>query len=177
MTLVTFLILTAPFALAFHEKKTIEKTLKELFLKPLPKPIPTVLTALKIFAIFFCILILENILLSTLGFNEADKVRDVISKQGTLALLLAVSLAPIGEELLFRGYLQKRVGIILSGLVFAAFHLGYGSFSEVLAAFSFSIIAGLEFKKTKNIYACILSHALFNTLAVIAIVTSGLAFH
>ena len=171
MTLTTLLILIAPFALAFYEKKTWEKTLKELLLKPLPKIRPTVATALKIFAIFFFALIALNLLFLKLGFNEADKVREVVSRQGVLALVFAVTLAPIGEELLFRGYLQKRVGIILSSLLFAGLHLGYGSLTEVIAAFSYSIIAGLEFKKTRNIYACIFSHALFNGLALLALLS------
>ena len=172
MTLTALLILITPFALAFYEKKTWEKTLKELLIRPLPKIKPTVVSALKIFAVFFIVLIALNLLFLKLGLNEADKVREVVSKQGFLALVFAVTLAPIGEELLFRGYLQKRLGIILSSLVFAAFHVAYGSYTEVIAAFSFSIIAGLELRKTKNVYACILSHALFNGLALLAFLSA-----
>ncbi len=49
------------------------------------------------------------------------------------------------------------------------FHYGYGSVSEILAALSVGVLFGLYVQKNKNIYPVILSHALYNSLAIIAV--------
>ncbi len=171
--LVPFVILAIPIALAYLEKKEIKKTLEELTLLPLPKISPTFYSAIKIFCFFFASLIILSVVFSLAGFSEPDKVKEIITKQGLLTLLLTVTIGPIGEELLFRGFLQKRMGITISSTLFAALHFGYGSVSEVLAAFFFSVISGLEYRKTKNIYACILAHTAFNAMALIVFFATG----
>ncbi len=164
MSLTTLIILAIPFALVYLEKKN---PFKELFLIPFPKLKPTIYSTLKILGLFLLALIIEGLIFTLLGFKEADKVREVITQQSQLTLILAVTLAPIGEELLFRSYFIKRIGVTLSSLLFAGLHLGYGSVTETVAAFTFAMIAGREFNKNKNIYACILSHAAFNAISLI----------
>lgn len=164
--LVPFLILAFPFALAYLETRDWRKTLNALSLTPLPRARQTLFFAARIFLVFIASMVLFSIALSLAGFTEPDKVREVITRQSAFALLLTVTVAPVAEELLFRSYLVPRVGVLLSSLVFSGLHWWYGSLTEMAAAFLFAVIAGADFRKNKNVYACILAHAAFNALAL-----------
>ena len=80
-------------------------------------------------------------------------------------------IAPIIEEITFRGLFVKRLGIIPSAIIFALLHSGYsGSISSLsfifllLSAFIFGAVAGYLLKRTKSIYPSIVAHILINTL-------------
>lgn len=83
-------------------------------------------------------------------------------------------IAPIIEEITFRGLFVKRIGIIPSAVIFALLHSGYAgsinslSFLTLLsAALIFGIISGYALKKTKSLYPSIVAHILVNTIASI----------
>ena len=79
-------------------------------------------------------------------------------------------MAPIDEEILFRGFLVPRVGIVVSALLFAVPHLlTYASLSEFAAAFIFGLLAGYFFRRYKSLYPTILAHALVNLFTILAI--------
>ena len=84
-------------------------------------------------------------------------------------ILFIVLIGPIDEELFFRGFLVKRIGIIPSALLFAILHAGYGSTFgiDIIAAFIFGLLAGYIFKKTNSIYPTTISHMLINSIAVL----------
>jgi uncharacterized protein len=81
------------------------------------------------------------------------------------AILLGLT-AGIGEELLFRGALQPRFGIIFTSLIFALLHVQYDASLVTVGIFAAGIIFGLERKKL-NTTSCIVTHALYNTIAVL----------
>lgn len=72
---------------------------------------------------------------------------------------------PVCEEVLFRGLMVPRFGIVASALVFGILHFSYDSTFgiEIIAAFIFAMIAGYVFKKTKSLYPSIIAHILVNT--------------
>lgn len=84
-------------------------------------------------------------------------------------LVFAAIIAPIDEEILFRGFLVPRIGIIPSALIFAAFHISYLSISEFIAAFIFGLLAGYAFKRTKSLYTTIIGHALVNIVTILVL--------
>lgn len=84
-------------------------------------------------------------------------------------LVFSVVVTPVCEEVLFRGFLVPRIGIILSALVFAFLHLGYASISEFVGALIFGLLAGYVFKKTKSLYPSIAAHALVNAVGLAAL--------
>jgi uncharacterized protein len=92
-------------------------------------------------------------------------------------LIFTFLIAPINEEILFRGFLVPRVGIILSAIIFAILHLSYLSISEFLAAFVFGLLAGYVFKKRRSLYSTILAHALVNFLTIISLLYVGMYIH
>ncbi|MBS3070497.1 CPBP family intramembrane metalloprotease [Candidatus Micrarchaeota archaeon] len=164
----SLIILAVPFILLKLERRKNSK--KELLLDRKIDLRKTILEGLKLTAAIFFILILQGFILQALGLLDNEIIVRVISAQQPLTLLLgAIALGPIGEELLFRGYLLKRIGVVPQAVLFAMFHYGYGSVSEILAALSVGVLFGLYVQKNKNIYPVILSHALYNSLAIIAV--------
>ena len=82
-------------------------------------------------------------------------------------VVMAVAVAPIAEEILFRGILypavkqlgHPRVAVIGTALLFALFHVNLLTFAS-LTAVALALIALYEF--TDNLLAPITAHAVFN---------------
>lgn len=96
----------------------------------------------------------------------------------TLLIVLATVIAPIAEELLFRGTLFRYVrtrwphwlALLAPGVVFAALHVNWRTF-EGLASFvpliTLALILALAYERTGRISTAIIAHALFNLHSVI----------
>jgi len=99
---------------------------------------------------------------------EAMKNSSALFDRIILAVV-AILLAPLGEEILFRGILYptiKRYGfprLALWGtsLLFAAIHVNLLTFVPL---FLFAMVLGLLYQKTGNLLAPITAHAMFNVL-------------
>jgi membrane protease YdiL (CAAX protease family) len=91
------------------------------------------------------------------------------------AILKVVIVAPIIEELIFRGVIMhglmrnysKFTAVFVSALLFALFHLNPWQFP---ATFVLGILLGIIMVRTRNIFLCILGHAINNGLVLISIV-------
>lgn len=89
----------------------------------------------------------------------------------SLMAIAAVLVAPICEEIVFRGYLfpvaKKYAGTwvaaVCSGLVFAAAH---GSLAALLPLFIFGIVLAMLYEKTGSIWAPMAVHFCFNGATV-----------
>ena len=82
----------------------------------------------------------------------------------------AIALLPgICEEVLFRGALQPRLGLLVTSLLFAAIHTEYGLSFDVLAIFVIAIGLGL-IRRYANTTASVTCHATYNLLASLTIV-------
>lgn len=81
----------------------------------------------------------------------------------------AFLVAPISEEILFRGFLVPRIGIIGSSLIFGALHyISYFSIIEFLASFAFGMVSAYIFKRTRSLYPSITGHIMINFLGIVA---------
>lgn len=80
---------------------------------------------------------------------------------------------PINEEIMFRGFLVPRIGIVASAIIFGLAHYSYMSTFgvEMLGALIFGLLAGYVFKRTKSIYPGIVAHIIVNTIAIIGIIS------
>lgn len=94
-------------------------------------------------------------------------------------ILLTVILAPILEEVLFRGIIQKsiikkgvnpRLSILISSLIFGAFHIYPWQF---VGAFMLGLILGLVYEKTQSLWLSILLHAFNNLIAALLMINYG----
>ncbi|MFH0834749.1 MAG: type II CAAX endopeptidase family protein, partial [Candidatus Micrarchaeota archaeon] len=149
--LMVFATLAAPFILLRFEGKRNWR--RELFLDKKPDWTLTGLRALKLLGAIFLGMLLLGYALRAAGLLDTQKIAEIIRASSLPALLLAVTLAPVAEELLFRAYLQARAGIVFSSLLFAALHYGYGSSAEIVAAFAASVLIGLEMRKNRDVRA------------------------
>lgn len=96
-----------------------------------------------------------------------------------LAIISIVVLAPLVEELLFRGFLQsfirKHLGsnqaILVTSLCFAFFHFspeqGLGNIPIVGSLFSLALFLGYIYERQQSLFASMCLHALFNTISVL----------
>lgn len=96
-------------------------------------------------------------------------VQQVLAGLPVYFFVFTFLIAPINEEIFFRGLLVNRIGIIPSALLFALLHFGYASVSEFVAALIFGLIAGYVFKKTGSLYTTITAHILLNMLTIVAL--------
>lgn len=79
--------------------------------------------------------------------------------------IAALALVPgICEEILFRGALQPRIGLLATALLFTSIHTEYGLSFDALAVFVIAIGLGLIRKYANTTSSC-LCHASYNLLA------------
>jgi membrane protease YdiL (CAAX protease family) len=102
-------------------------------------------------------------------------IRDADNLGYLIALgVLAVAIAPINEELLFRGGLFRffntrmptSIAMILSSILFAILHLNWFSFLPLVVLGCFLCTATL---KTGSLKSAMIMHALFNLNSVVSI--------
>lgn len=74
------------------------------------------------------------------------------------------------EELFFRGWLQKRVGLIVSTLLFALAHAGFGQPLLLVGVGVISLVIGFTFYRTKNILPGIIAHGVFDAVQLFVII-------
>lgn len=80
---------------------------------------------------------------------------------------LAVGLsAGIGEELLFRGALQPRFGLVLTSLLFAIGHAHYGLSPAIVEVFVVGLVLG-SLRRRTNTTICVVVHAGYDFLDLI----------
>ena len=107
---------------------------------------------------------------------------------GQLAVLLAFSwtLAALGEEIAFRGYIQKLLtslfginlpgvwlNVILSSLLFGLLHTEQGIIGVVIATLGGLVFSWLKYKYDNNLWAAILGHGFYNSIGVIVFFFTG----
>ncbi|MEM7479557.1 MAG: type II CAAX endopeptidase family protein [Acidobacteriota bacterium] len=93
----------------------------------------------------------------------------------SVAVRLAVSLcAGVFEEAFFRGFLQPRVGIVLSTALFVAAHAAYGSPPLLLGVTVLSLIYGFLARRRRTILASITAHALFDGIQLLVVLPAAL---
>jgi len=104
----------------------------------------------------------------TTAFLEMDHLTDLIFNLFLIALIPA-----IGEELLFRGVIQKKlqsimsnphIAIMITAFVFSAIHMQFFGF---FPRFLLGILLGYLFYFSKNLWMSVLAHFINNALAVL----------
>jgi membrane protease YdiL (CAAX protease family) len=101
------------------------------------------------------------------SYDLVERVTDnifgnLMTVGGAIALGLS---AGISEELLFRGALQPRLGLLLASILFAIGHLQYGLTLAILEVFIIGLALGLIRNRTHTT-VCILIHAGYNSVGV-----------
>jgi membrane protease YdiL (CAAX protease family) len=83
---------------------------------------------------------------------------------------LIVGSAMTVEEALFRGFLQKRIGLIASTILFALAHTGLGQPMLLVGVSIISLVIGTTFYRTKNLIPGIVAHGVFDAVQLFVII-------
>lgn len=134
----------------------------------LDRPWPgVVLGLLLLLAAFAIVRILAEVALAL----DPDLLENpVVAELGgalTWPLVVATAIvAGVGEEVLFRGLLQKWVGIVPQALLFALLHFGYGTVLQVVAPLLMGLLFGYVVKRGWGLWAPITAHVLYDFAAL-----------
>ncbi len=109
-----------------------------------------------------------------LGFNNV-----VTGSDRAIAYIAMAVIAPIAEEIIFRGWLYGKLrkelsiipAIILTSLLFGALHT---PFSAAISVSILSVVMCIEREITGTIYAGIITHMIQNSIAFALLVIQGL---
>ncbi|MCU1230500.1 MAG: hypothetical protein JWO97_3384 [Acidobacteria bacterium] len=74
------------------------------------------------------------------------------------------------EEAFFRGWLQKRIGLIASTILFALAHSGLGQPLLLIGVTMISLVIGFAFYRTKNLLPGIIAHGVFDAIQLFVII-------
>jgi hypothetical protein len=118
--------------------------------------------------IVYLLLLIEALIFVAEGVKEAGVIK-VVGEIPLYLVIFSFTLAPIFEEVFFRGFLLKKLGIVLSSLLFAIAHVGYGSFFEVVGAFTVGIVFSLVYRRTNSLITTMFSHAAVNLVTATAV--------
>lgn len=111
-------------------------------------------------------LIWQNV--DPLGYDVLERLTESLfgglaTVGGALALGLA---AGISEELLFRGAVQPRLGLLLAAVLFSIGHLQYGLTIATAEIFVIGLVLGLV-RNRSSTTICIVIHATYNTVGTL----------
>ena len=74
------------------------------------------------------------------------------------------------EEFFFRAWLQKRVGLILSTILFALAHAGLGQPFLLIGVTIISLVIGTAYYRTKDVVPGIVAHGVFDAIQLFVII-------
>lgn len=123
-----------------------------------------------IFIIIFSLELLVGLFSTVTGVSINTNAEQIFVSAPLWFYFFTAVVAPIDEEILFRGLMVPRLGIIASALIFGLLHYSYNSTYgiEIVAALVFGLIAGYVYRKTGSIYPSIVAHIMVNALTVIS---------
>ena len=74
------------------------------------------------------------------------------------------------EEAFFRSFLQKRIGLIASTVLFGLAHFTYGNPLLLIGVTIVSLVIGIAFYRTRNVLPGVIAHGVFDAIQLFVIV-------
>ena len=119
---------------------------------------------------------LSHVFTPEVAHNVDITTQHVFGGLGTPVGIAAISLLPaVCEEILFRGALQPRLGLVVTALLFTSIHTQYSISFDTFAVFVLALGLGL-LRKYTNTTTTIVSHATYNFVVSIGIAGQLLGF-
>lgn len=126
----------------------------------------------------FTIMLFSTLGIDLFGFEPTKSLFDVFGRDTpgfTFAFIVAVVIAPIVEEVFFRGFvlqtLAKKIspfwGVVLTALIFASVHF---EFQSIMPLLILSVVLNVLYIKTKSIWPGIVFHVMNNSIAFIIMI-------
>lgn len=168
--LVSLLFPSSAIAYMLASGKTLRSIIGSLGLSKKGLTIRNVGIGLLLFAFIAGLELAAPAISAVTGISFPTNVGQALAGFPLYFFIFSFTATPIDEELLFRGFLVPRAGMLISALLFAALHyISYFSIAEFAAALLFGLASAYALKRTKSLYPSIIGHALVNLLGVAAI--------
>lgn len=169
-----FYLVLVLITLLLAKKKNLGQTLSSLGVQVKKLRIEKIfLDALLLFFAILIVLTIESLFLAALRFDDSEKVAVVISNLSLASIVVAATIGPFAEELFFRGFLQKRAGVIITSILFAVLHYSFGSVTEIIGALTAGIILGYWVKyRNPSLWPAIIAHAGYNIVSILLVVVA-----
>lgn len=110
--------------------------------------------------------------LTYFGLDDSSKVGDALRGIRDISPWLIVYLLVVrvvAEEIFFRSFLTRELGVIPAAVVFGIAHAGYESMAQVSGAIILGLIIGYHFYKHQDVQATWLGHILYNSVILAAL--------
>lgn len=125
------------------------------------------------------VLFLVAMLLYFLGGEDVlpSAAPEIITWVVGLPIAVRVGLAAsagVVEELFFRGFLQPRVGILLSSVLFVLAHLSYEQPFLLIGVALLSVLFAFLVRWRQNIWAAVVAHAVFDAIQLLIVIPRAL---
>lgn len=164
MTLISGILVLLIFGLVFLIRK--KKFFKEVCIRPIPVKgiLPIVLLAV-------CFNVITSVVIGYIpwpeSWVEAYMADSSMIDNSIMAWITAVLMAPVLEEIVFRGLMYSRLkkglpvvaAVIITSLVFGIVH---GAIIWAIYTFIFSLLLIWVFERFQSLTACILLHMAYN---------------
>ncbi|MFH1100703.1 MAG: type II CAAX endopeptidase family protein [Methanobacteriota archaeon] len=120
----------------------------------------------------FIILLGIGFILTLVGVNTNDisNITEISQIFSPISLFALSIIQPIGEEIFFRGFLLEKIhtlagktsAIGITAVLFGLAHLSYGNIYPAIMTGLIGVFLAILVIKTKNLYASIFAHILYN---------------
>jgi len=104
-----------------------------------------------------------------LGSSQPAKVMLWLARLPVWQKLIVIFVAMTVEEMFFRGFLQPRIGLAPSTILFTLAHASYGMPLMLLSIFTFSMVLGLFFARSGRLLPCIVAHGVFDAVQLLVV--------
>jgi membrane protease YdiL (CAAX protease family) len=131
-----------------------------------------------LFAVYVGFIVLSGIWVEALGIDQEDTLPDELGVEDStvnlvLVLILVTVMAPVAEELLFRGYMYRALrnwrgvwpAAIISGVLFGGIHVGSSPVGFIVPLAILGVGLALLYHWTGSLYLPVALHALNNSIA------------
>ncbi len=137
----------------------------------------TVLISLAMVVPCYIVAILGNVLTLIFQPDVLDNLQETMNDMTTgldnpIGMILIGLSAGIGEEILFRGAVQPRFGIVIAALFWTTMHAQYDVSFVLVGLFGVGVILGFQ-RKYFGTASAIITHAVYNMIAVAITIASG----
>lgn len=166
-------ILFPPLLMAWINGWPVEKVYRFRRISDKSKMI-SILSALTMWPLAFVVSLITRMFLDDkIGVLNSPDSASFSVYQNLLIIIGMVILAPVCEEILFRGFIQsayesrsKKYGFVIAALIFGAYHILNG-ISEVIPASILGLCMGFLVYKTGSLASSMLFHATANICAIL----------
>jgi membrane protease YdiL (CAAX protease family) len=101
--------------------------------------------------------------------TEAPPIMVWLAELPLVYKLIIIVAAMTVEEAFFRGFLQPRVGLVGSSILFALSHFSYGLPFMIVGVFTISLVIGRTMARSGDLLPCIIAHGVFDGVQLLVV--------